>query len=92
MSGARELLEGIRGYALEAFGPMTMTVLAEWNIHTCDDVGEIVFNMIAHKLASKTDSDSRDDFKNGYDFFEAFRKPFLPSSAARIEPKKSVEV
>lgn len=31
-------------------------------------------------LLAKTDSDSRSDFDNGYDFFEAFRKPFLPQS------------
>jgi uncharacterized repeat protein (TIGR04138 family) len=26
----------------------------------------------------KTDQDTRDDFRDGYDFNEAFRKPFLP--------------
>jgi uncharacterized repeat protein (TIGR04138 family) len=31
-------------------------------------------------LLAKTDRDSRADFENGYDFYEAFRKPFLPSS------------
>ena len=31
-------------------------------------------------LLAKTDTDSRTDFDGGYDFFEAFRKPFLPPS------------
>jgi uncharacterized repeat protein (TIGR04138 family) len=34
----------------------------------------------SHGLLAKTKNDSRSDFEDGYDFFEAFRKPFLPSS------------
>ena len=77
--GGKELLEGVKGYALETYGPMTITVLAEWGIHSCDDIGEIVFTLIKHKLASKSDTDTREDFKNGFDFIDAFRKPFLPA-------------
>jgi uncharacterized repeat protein (TIGR04138 family) len=84
--GGRELLEGIRHYALKCFGPMAPTVLEEWGIRTCEDFGEIVFNMIEHNIASKTDADSRDDFKGGYSFDEAFRKPYLPASKA-LAPK-----
>jgi hypothetical protein len=29
-------------------------------------------------LLAKTSQDSRADFEGGYDFYEAFRKPFLP--------------
>jgi len=79
--GGKELLEGIRLYALKTFGPMVPTMLEEWGIHSCEDFGEIVFNMIEHKVASKTDADSRADFKGGYTFEDAFRKPFLPSKA-----------
>jgi len=89
--GGKELLEGVKGYALETYGPMAMTVLEEIGIHSCDDIGEIVFTLIAHKLASKNETDSRDDFKNGYDFFEAFRKPFLPASAIAKQSKTPVK-
>jgi uncharacterized repeat protein (TIGR04138 family) len=34
----------------------------------------------SHGLLAKTEEDSRADFAGGYDFFEAFRKPFLPPS------------
>jgi uncharacterized repeat protein (TIGR04138 family) len=87
--GGKELLNGIRDYALDAFGPMTPTVLSEWGIHSCEDFGEIVFNLIQHKQATQSQSDSRDDFKNGYDFDEAFRKPFLPAKPRVLEPKPS---
>ena len=86
--GGKELLEGIRLYALKTYGPMVPTMLQEWNIHTCEDFGEIVFNMIEHNVASKTESDSREDFKGGYSFDDAFHKPFLPSKtlAQRAKP------
>lgn len=42
----QELLAGIREYAIAQFGPMAMTVLQEWGIHSCQDFGELVFNMV----------------------------------------------
>lgn len=79
----KELLDGIRTYALNTYGPMAITVLDEWGIRRCEDFGELVFNLVEHGLLSKTESDSREDFKDGYDFDTAFRKPFLPRSASR---------
>lgn len=79
----QELLSGIRDYAISQFGPMAMTVLEEWGIRTCEDFGEIVFNMVEVGLLAKTEKDSRADFSGGYDFFDAFQKPFLPSCKAR---------
>lgn len=76
----QQLLEGIRDYALAQFGPMTLTVFEEWGIHSCEDFGEIVFNMVDACLLAKTENDSKDDFKSIYDFYEVFKKPFLPSS------------
>ncbi|SRR6266511_2143129 len=75
----QELLAGIRDFALQQFGPMTLTVLEEWGVRRCEDFGEIVFNMVESGLLAKTDKDSREDFKNGYRFEEAFRQPFLPA-------------
>ena len=76
----QELLDGIRDYALSQFGPMTTTVFEEWGIKTCEDFGEIVFNMVANNLLAKTDKDTREDFKNGYSFAEVFKNPYLPAS------------
>jgi uncharacterized repeat protein (TIGR04138 family) len=76
----QQLLDGIRDFALQQFGPMALTVLEAWGIRSCEHFGEIVFNMVETKVLSKTENDRRDDFKNGYDFNEAFRKPFLPAS------------
>jgi uncharacterized repeat protein (TIGR04138 family) len=74
----QELLAGVREYALDQFGPMAKTVLNEWGIQSCDNFGEMVFKMVDHGLLSKTDNDSRADFTPGFDFDEAFCRPFRP--------------
>ena len=83
----QELLDGIRQFALQQFGPMVVTVLEEWGVKNCRDFGDIVFNMVEHSLLAKTEKDTRDDFNNGYDFTDAFRKPFWPASRLQAEAK-----
>ena len=75
----QELLAGIRDFGLAEFGPMAMAVFEEWGIKSCEDFGEIVFNMVEIGLLATTEKDSRKDFASGYEFWEAFRKPFVPS-------------
>ena len=82
VSGA-ELLEGLRVYALDQFGPLTKTVLNAWGVTRCTDFGDIVFNLIEYNVFSKTESDRREDFADIYDFEEAFVKPFLPAATRR---------
>jgi uncharacterized repeat protein (TIGR04138 family) len=77
-----ELLEGVRQYALKEFGPMVMTVFDNWGIHSCEDIGNMVFNLIGAGIFGKTEEDSIDDFKNVYDFGEVFVKPFAPEKPA----------
>lgn len=83
----QELLNGIRQYALVQFGPMTITVFEEWGIRNCRDFGEIVFNMVESSLLAKTEQDSREDFNQGFDFIEAFSKPFWPENRLKTEAK-----
>ncbi len=78
-----ELLEGLRVYALEQFGPLTKTVLESWGIRRCSDFGDIVFNLIEYNVFSKTDNDRREDFSDLYTFEDAFVKPFLPTKSSR---------
>jgi len=74
----KELLAGMREYALKEFGPVTKRVLCEWGINNCLDFGNIVFNLVNFGLLGKTDEDSIEDFMDGYDFNEAFIKPYRP--------------
>jgi uncharacterized repeat protein (TIGR04138 family) len=86
----QELLDGIRQFALQQFGPMVVTVLEEWGVKNCRDFGDIVFNMVEHSLLAKTEKDTRDDFNNGYDFTDTFRKPYWPASRLQTEAKPVV--
>jgi len=86
----QELLDGLRQYALAQFGPMTTTVFEEWGIRNCQNFGEIVFNMVEIGLLAKTEKDTRDDFQSGYDFTDAFRKPFWPEAKLKAEIKTPV--
>jgi uncharacterized repeat protein (TIGR04138 family) len=83
-----ELLDGVREYVLQEYGPLAITVLEEWGIRATRDIGEIVFNMVENRLLAKTDEDSLADFEGSYDFEQAFLHPFLPSS--KLQPKASV--
>jgi uncharacterized repeat protein (TIGR04138 family) len=82
----QELLEGIRRYTLQEFGPISRTVLSEWGITRTEDFGNIVFNLVRHGLLGKTDQDKIEDFSNSYLFQEAFTNPFLPASARNQNP------
>jgi uncharacterized repeat protein (TIGR04138 family) len=85
----KELLEGFRDHALEQYGPMAATLMDEWGVKECRDVGNMVFLMIEEQIFGKQESDSPEDFDNVFDFRKAFREPFLPSgkkSEAKVRP------
>lgn len=80
-----ELLDGLRDYALEQFGPMAKMVLNEWGVTRCPDFGDMVFNLIEYNVFSKTETDCKEDFAQRFDFEDAFVKPF---QASRRHPPK----
>jgi len=71
-----ELLGGIKEYAMLQFGPMAKSVLDHWGITKTEDFGHIVFNLVDAGLLRKTEEDSIEDFKNGYDFSHAFESEY----------------
>ena len=87
-----ELLEGVRQYALKEFGPLVMTVFDNWGIHSCEDIGNMVFNLIGAGIFGKTEEDSIEDFKKVYDFEEAFVKPFAPTKPQTAKPPSELPV
>jgi uncharacterized repeat protein (TIGR04138 family) len=71
-----QLLEGVRQLALREFGLMARTVFHLWGIERTDDFGEIVFNLVAAELMSKTAEDTREDFRGVYNLDEALVQGF----------------
>jgi uncharacterized repeat protein (TIGR04138 family) len=86
-----ELLEGFRDFALDQFGPMASTLMTEWGIRKCLDVGDMVFHLIEEQVFGKQDSDRREDFSEAFDFQESLVTPFLPKrlvASPRQAPRK----
>jgi len=72
----QELSEGCRRRALDLYGPLARSVLEYWGIKTTADFGEIVFNLIKAKQLTKTENDSKEDFRDVFNFEEAFDRQY----------------
>jgi uncharacterized repeat protein (TIGR04138 family) len=83
----RELLNGIKNLALKRYGPMAKAVLNSWGVHTTDDFGAIVFNLVDAELLSKTEEDRIEDFHAAYDFNEAFVRSYDITGPETQEPR-----
>ncbi len=71
----QQLCLGIRDYAIEQFGDLAGTVLRHWGIRKTEDFGKIVFAMVDAGLMRTTEDDSIEDFRDVFDFDEAFASP-----------------
>jgi uncharacterized repeat protein (TIGR04138 family) len=72
----QQLCEAARVYAMRQYGYLAKTVLGSWGITRTDDIGEIVYNMIAIGQMRKTRTDRREDFNDVYDFDEALSREY----------------
>jgi uncharacterized repeat protein (TIGR04138 family) len=74
----RELVSGFRDLALQEFGPMASTLMAEWGLTETRQIGEMVFMLIEEQMFGKQESDTLEDFVDVFDFHEAFVLPYTP--------------
>ena len=72
----QELLDYFRDLALDAYGPLAYTVLNDWGVRCCEDVGAIVFNLYDSGRIRKTETDSPEDFVGGFNFKHEFLDPY----------------
>jgi uncharacterized repeat protein (TIGR04138 family) len=79
----RELLDGIRQYAVETFGPLATAVFRSWGIRRTEDFGMLVFRLVVAGQLSRQDSDLLEDFSDGFDFDEAFIREYEVDLTAR---------
>lgn len=73
-----ELLQGMRFYALELFGPLAAQVWRSWGVHSTLDWGHMVFRMVDEQKLARNESDTIEDFRDGFDFDEAFVEGYAP--------------
>lgn len=82
---ASELLIGFRDLALQEFGPMASTMMSEWGLRSCSDIGTMVFQLIQEGVFGKQDSDTMEDFAELFPLIETLEAPFLPKSATQSQ-------
>jgi uncharacterized repeat protein (TIGR04138 family) len=75
VSGA-ELLRGTCELAIREFGMMAPVVFKQWGVRTTDEVGEIVFKLIAVQRLSKSDRDDPEDFRDLFDLHQTLADGF----------------
>jgi uncharacterized repeat protein (TIGR04138 family) len=68
----QQLCNALRELALERWGMLAQTVLNRWNIRATIDFGNMVYLLIEGNFMRKTDEDSVEDFRDVYDFDQAF--------------------
>ena len=80
----QELLDGMRVHATTLFGPLAAQVWRTWGIKDTIDWGRIVFNLVESELLRRQDTDTVEDFKDGYDFDEVFVRAYRPALPAEL--------
>ncbi len=77
----QELLQGMRQHALDLFGPLGARVWRSWGVHSTMDWGRIVFILVESEMLKRQDSDTLEDFRDGFDLDEVFAayRPKLPT-------------
>ena len=78
----KQICIAARDLAIERWGLLATAVLKRWNIRATIDFGNMVYLLIQHNVMHKTDEDSLEDFRDVYDFREAF------SSSGQFELKE----
>ena len=68
----RELCLAMRDLAIERWGLLAPTVLKKWNIRETIDFGNMVYLLIEHNFMRKTEEDSIEDFRDVFEFSQAF--------------------
>lgn len=68
-----QLCEALRDHAIGRWGRLARTVLSHWNIRSTLDFGHMVYLLVDNGFMQKTAEDSVEDFRQVYDFDQAFR-------------------
>ena len=84
-----ELLEGTKELLLNKYGPMALTVVNHWGIRSTEDFGQIVFNLVQNRVLSKSEEDTLEIFRDGFDFQEVFTQGYRKDLERRISRMRS---
>jgi uncharacterized repeat protein (TIGR04138 family) len=68
-----EVVRGLLAAGRREFGPLAATVFEEWGVRRSEDVGDMVFHLVAAGQLRKRPLDRRSDFARGPDLVAALR-------------------
>lgn len=77
----RELALACRDLALDRYGVMARIVLQRWGIASTDHIGAVVFTLVELGLLASQPTDTREAFREVFDFESAFEREY-PWNAA----------
>lgn len=80
----QQVLEGLRAHALELFGPLAAQVWRSWGVSETLDWGRIVYVLVDARLLNRQDSDTLEDFRDGFDFDQVFVDSYRPELPANL--------
>lgn len=83
----QELLVGMKSYALSLFGPLGAQVWRSWGVHETIDWGRIVFLLVEGGMLNSQEDDKIEDFRDGFDFDQAFVEEYELELPAEIPPR-----
>jgi uncharacterized repeat protein (TIGR04138 family) len=81
----QQVLSGMREHALAQFGPLAAQVWRSWGVRTTLDWGKVVFLLVDNGLLNRQESDTIEDFRDGFDFDEAFVRDYEVETAPGLE-------
>ena len=67
-----QLCGALHDLAIRRWGMLAKTVLGSWHIRCTFDFGKIVYAMINNQLMQRNEGDSQEDFRDVYNFDQAF--------------------
>lgn len=73
---AEDILDEFKNRTLDLYGPLSYTVLREWGVTKCEDIGEMMTNLADAHRVRRDPGDTLDCFAGGYDFREVFLGPY----------------
>ncbi|HEX6885786.1 MAG TPA: Minf_1886 family protein [Planctomycetota bacterium] len=79
----QEVVAGLRMLAAQQFGPLAAGVWRSWGVNSTLDWGQIVFLLVENRHLNRQESDTLEDFREGFDFDEVFVRQYrVPLSEA----------
>ena len=74
--GARELSQAMAGILRDEFGPFASHLLQKWGVHSTNDFGRIVYELVDAGLLALNEGDTIEDFNDLFPLMDSLNEPF----------------